>query len=631
MDLDSTLYLVSAILQLCAMIYALRMARAVPDKRPWMLLFCALLVMFGYRLAAPQMSPGFRLHSAPIVSVPISLLLFISLLSLRRVAIAERDSRAIASQRTTERDEIQNRYSSLVELSPDAVFVEANERFVYLNAAAMTLFGATKLEEMLGRSPLEFVANDSRGTARACLTKLKKIGDTVAPTAEQWMRADGTSIPVEATASVVPWKGGLANLVVLRDVSERRRAEDEKARLFESERAARQLAENASRMKDDFLATLSHELRTPLNAILGWAQILKGSDRTSEDLVQGLETIERNARAQTQLIADLLDMSRITSGRMQLEIQRVPPSAFVDAAIDTMRNAAEVKQITLSAQIDPMTGLVSGDPTRLQQVVWNLVSNAVKFTPRGGRVSVDVTRTNENVQIAVTDSGEGIRAEFLPHVFDRFRQADASTTRRHGGLGLGLAIVKQLVELHGGSVHAESDGEGRGARFVVTLPLAITQPTAEDPMRLPPAQNSPMAGPRLEGVSVLVVDDEPDALKLIRRVLEGCGAQVLAAASADAAMALLRQSPPTVLVSDIGMIGRDGYDLIREVRSLPESEGGKIPAVALTAFARSEDRTRAMIAGYQVHIAKPVEPDELTATVASLSGRLSSAASIPSH
>jgi len=624
---DTYLYLISAVLQLCAMVYALRMAREVNDKRPWMLLFSALLIMFCYRIAAPHMSDTFRLHSAPIISLPISLFLFISLLSLRRVAIAERESRQIAAQRTTERDEIQNRYSSLVELSPDAVFVEADGKFVYLNAAAMAMFGATRVEEMLGRSSLEFVAMESRDAARARQAALRKIGDAAAPSAEQWIRADGVSVPVEATASVVPWKGGLANLVILRDVSERRRAEDEKTRLLENERAARALAEHASRMKDDFLATLSHELRTPLNAILGWAQILRQTDSSADDLRQGLETIERNARAQTQLIADLLDMSRITSGRLQLDIQRVPPNTFVDSAIDTMRTAAEAKNINLVTQIDPFTGPIAGDPARLQQVVWNLVSNAVKFTPRGGRVNVDVARVDGSVQIAVTDSGEGIRGEFLPYVFDRFRQADASTTRRHGGLGLGLAIVKQLVELHGGSVYAESDGEGRGARFIVMLPLAATQPTAEDPLKLPPVSEAPASlAPSLGGVTVLVVDDEPDALRLIRRVLEGCGAQVLTAESADAAINLLRLNKPAVLVSDIGMIGRDGYDLIREVRSLSEAEGGRIPAVALTAFARSEDRTRAMISGYQVHIAKPVEPDELTATVASLSGRIAASA-----
>ena len=293
---------------------------------------------------------------------------------------------------------------------------------------------------------------------------------------------------------------------------------------------------------------------------------------------QGLETIERNARAQTQLIADLLDMSRITSAAA-LDIQHVPPMTFVDSAVDTMRTAAEAKNINLLTQIDPMTGLIAGDPARLQQVVWNLVSNAVKFTPRGGRVNVDVARVDGSVQIAVTDSGEGIRPEFLPYVFDRFRQADASTTRRHGGLGLGLAIVKQLVELHGGSVQAESAGEGRAA---IHRHAAAGGDAADrrGPLEIAARFRSTASlVPMLAGVTVLVVDDEPDALRLIRRVLEGC-AQVLTAESADAAINLLRRNKPTVLVSDIGMMGRDGYDLIREVRALPEAEGGRVPAVA---------------------------------------------------
>jgi CheY-like chemotaxis protein len=380
-------------------------------------------------------------------------------------------------------------------------------------------------------------------------------------------------------------------------------------------------------MKDEFLATLSHELRTPLNAILGYAQLLRTGVMGQAELADGLEVIERNARAQTQIIEDLLDMSRIISGKVRLDVQPVNLVDVIEAAVRTVAPAADARGIRMQKILDPLAGPVSGDPNRLQQVFWNLLSNAIKFTPKGGRVQVVLQRVNSHVEVTVSDSGVGIKPEFLPYVFDRFRQADATAARRYGGLGLGLAIVKSLVELHGGSVHAASPGEGRGATFVVHLPLSLLthdhdsdHPGAKAVRR--PGSPAEQFHANLADVSILVVDDERDARELVRRLLVECDARVLTAASADEALPLLSADHrPDVLISDIGMPGVDGYEFIRRVRALGPDRGGAVPAVALTAFARSEDRTRAILAGYQMHVAKPVEPAELVAVVASLAGR----------
>jgi PAS domain S-box-containing protein len=410
------------------------------------------------------------------------------------------------------------------------------------------------------------------------------------------------------------------------DITERKEAEHEREELLASERYARSEADRLGRIKDEFLATLSHELRTPLSAILGWSSLLRGRTPKPEELAKGLETIDRNARVQARIIDDLLDMSRIVSGKVRLEVQRVDLSAVIEAALETVRPAARAKEIRMHSVLDSPAGPVTGDANRLQQVVWNLLSNAIKFTPRGGRLQVVLERVGSHAEIHVSDTGQGIKPEFLPHVFDRFRQADASTTRRHGGLGLGLSIVKHLVELHGGSVRASSPGEGQGATFSVTLPLSIVHPDetrgarAHSPLlRTAATLDSDVAS--IEGVKVLIVDDEPDARDFLERLLADRKAEVLLASDAQEGFRLLKSRRPDVVVSDIGMPDEDGYDFIRRVRSLRAEEGGRTPAIALTAYARVEDRTRSLIAGYQMHVAKPVEPAELIASIASLTDR----------
>jgi signal transduction histidine kinase/CheY-like chemotaxis protein len=399
------------------------------------------------------------------------------------------------------------------------------------------------------------------------------------------------------------------------------RAAEERELLLESERSARTTAERMSEMKDEFLATLSHELRTPLNAIVGWSQVLRQGARDEADLQRGLDVIERNARSQAQLIDDLLDMSRITSGKMRLDVQPLLPSTFIEAAVETVRPAADAKGIRLEKVLDPAAGPISGDSGRLQQVLWNLLSNAVKFTPRGGKVQILLERVNSHIELSVADTGAGIDAGFLPHLFERFRQADASTTRQSGGLGLGLSIVRHLVELHGGTVRVQSPGAGLGTTVTVTLPLMVMQRQQEVGDRhpkSPPEVPTPYTPSDLSGIRVLVVDDQDDALDLIRRVLTDCEAEVFTASSAAEALALVEAHRPRVLLSDIGMPGTDGYELLRRVRALGADRGGRVPAIALTAFARSEDRTRALRAGFLVHLSKPVDPSELVATVASV-------------
>jgi len=385
--------------------------------------------------------------------------------------------------------------------------------------------------------------------------------------------------------------------------------------LIESEQAARAEAETANRIKDEFLAVLSHELRSPLNPILGWSKLLQSGKLDKIKTNQALAAIERNAKLQSELITDLLDVSRILQGKLSLNIYPVNLAATIRSAIETVQLAAQVKSIEIETNLSAGVGQVLGDATRLQQVIWNLVSNAVKFTPEGGRVTVQLEPVGEQAQITVVDTGKGIPADFLPYVFDYFRQADASTTRNFGGLGLGLAIVHHLVELHGGTVFAESRGEGLGATFTVKLPKLPIQPVVK------PAANSSKRSPNLSGVRVLIVDDEADARELIVFALEIAGASALAAKTAGEAFAVLIQSLPDVILSDIGMPDEDGYMLMRQIRALLPEQGGNIPAIALTAYAGEVDQKRSFSAGFQVHLSKPVDLEQLVNAIAQIVGR----------
>lgn len=424
----------------------------------------------------------------------------------------------------------------------------------------------------------------------------------------------------------------IGTLTIIEDVTERvaREAElqaqiEERSRLLSSEKLARNEAERANRLKDEFLATISHELRNPLNAILGWAHMMRLGNLTAANAERAVETIYRNAKSQAQLVADLLDVSRIISGKLRLDVRTVDLINIVNAAIDSIRPAVEAKGIRLQIMLDPAAGPISGDADRLQQIVWNLLTNAVKFTPKGGRIQVKVQRVDSHVEIVVHDSGVGINKEFLPHVFDRFRQADASITRTHGGLGLGLSIVHQLVDLHGGTVTVQSEGEGKGATFTIMLPFVGVISNPQDAESEQTAQSDeviPFDGlPSLQGLKILVVDDEADTRELIQEVLQECGSEVITSASAEEALVALEQHKPDILISDLGMPEEDGYSLISKIRALPSERGGQIPAAALTAYARAEDRMRVLRSGFQFHLPKPVDSAELVTVVASLAGR----------
>jgi PAS domain S-box-containing protein len=621
------LFAIASTLYFATMIFVVLMLREGGDGRPWLLLLAALFSLFAFRIVGFFVARETRQELGPWVTLLVSAWLLASLFYFRAITVAERESKLLAQRRTAERDESESRYRALAELCPDVMYVNVGGRICYVNAAALRFFGAGDARELLGRSPADLAAPESKARVAARGQHLAQIGQTMPVEPEEWQRLDGSRVPVEAAAAVVPWQGTTGILVMLRDVSERRKSEEERTQLLASERSARSVAERASRMKDEFLATLSHELRTPLTAIVGWSQILVRGRTSAAETTHGLEAIDRNARALTKLVEDLLDMSSIISGKLRLDMHMLTPLSFVEAAIETIKPTAEAKRIRLDRNLDPRTGPLRGDANRLQQVVWNLLTNAVKFTPEGGTVRVTLERGDSHVQISVADTGQGISTEFLPYVFDRFRQADATIRRRHSGLGIGLAIVKQLVELHGGEVWVESTGEGRGTTFVVSLPLAATP----DRKNMAPRPDQQGAGPAaaqdggidLSGLKVLVVDDEPDACRLIKWMLDECHAEVVTASSAAEALPLVETAAPDILISDIGMPDVDGYEFLRRIRALAPARGGRVPAIALTAFARPEDRAKSLAVGYTVHISKPIAPEALTATVATLAGRMS--------
>ncbi|WP_422923265.1 PAS domain S-box protein [Singulisphaera sp. PoT] len=525
-----------------------------------------------------------------------------------------------AEELAREKHELNARLAAIVESSDDIIASKTLDGIVTSwNRGAERILGYTA-QEIVGEHISILMPPDHMEDTQKILNRIR-AGEQVNHYQTRRRRTDGAIIDVSLTVSPIRDASGtiVGASKIGRDITAEKRHREERERLLADAESAKASSEAANRMKDEFLAILSHELRSPLNAIVGWVKILGMGTPSPEEIREGIAVIDRNAKAQAQIIEDLLDISRIVSGNMRLDVQRVNLAEIIEAAIASAGPAAEAKGVRLTKLLDSHAGPVSGDPVRLQQVIWNLMTNAVKFTPKGGRVQVLLERVNSHLEVSVIDTGIGIRPEFLPHVFERFRQADSSSTRRHGGLGLGLAIVKNLVELHGGTVRVKSPGEGHGSTFVVCLPLMV----------LDEPKSSRRAGPRehdpdefdcsdvpLEGIRVLVVDDEADARHLIRRVLEECGAEVIDADSAERAVGLLEAGPPDILVSDIGMPAQDGLDLIRSVRARYTAK--KLPAVALTAFARAEDRRRALMAGFQTHVAKPVDPAELVAVVASL-------------
>ncbi len=518
----------------------------------------------------------------------------------------------------------QMRLAAIVESSEDAIVgKDLNGSILSWNAGAERIFGYTA-EEIIGRSILTVVPPDLAHEETEILSKLAR-NERIENFETIRVRKGGERFPVSLTISPIKNEHGrvVGASKIARDITDRKRIEREREELLKREQAARSQAEEASRIKDEFLATVSHELRAPLSAISGWAHVLGTTPLKDSDRVHAVEAIQRGVQSQTQLISDLLDVSRIVAGKMRLDIRSLKLVNVLEQAIDTVRPAADAKRVRLQVILDPAAEPLSGDSDRLQQVFWNLLSNAIKFTPSGGRVELRSERINSHVEITVSDNGIGIRPEVLPFVFDRFRQADSAITRKFGGLGLGLAIVRHLVELHGGTVSADSLGEDQGATFIVRLPAAVAKHLLRDPGRVHPAVGGATLGdaPQLDGLRLLVVDDEPGTREVMQEILRRAGAEVRAAASAAETLEILDEWQPDVLLSDIGMPAMDGYGLIREIRARPASKGGRIPAAALTAYSRTEDRLRALSAGFQMHLPKPVEPVELLTVIASLARR----------
>ncbi|HEX8324690.1 MAG TPA: response regulator [Tepidisphaeraceae bacterium] len=536
---------------------------------------------------------------------------------------AERVARRDAEQRLRDSEE---RFRSLVSVITDIPWTtNADGQFV-TEQPAWTTYTGQSWEQLCGYGWLDAVHPDDRDRLftswqQACTgrTLYEAQGRLCHAPSQQYRHFFVRATPVfDSDGHVREWVGSCT------DIHDRKQAEHERERLLENERTARAEAERANGIKDDFLATVSHELRTPLNAILGWSQIIAREGLDVEDAQEGLDAINRNARAQSQIIDELLDMSRIMSGKVQLNARPVELLTIVEEAVQSVTPSADVRQIRLVKTLTADGSPIVGDADRLRQVVWNLLGNAIKFTPRGGRIDVSLQRTDSHLQLRISDTGEGISPQLLPHIFDRFRQGDGSTTRRYGGLGLGLSIVKQLVELHGGSVEANSKGAGKGATFIVRLPLSpASVRDSSVPVRHVATSPAPAGAPecdavRLSGIKILIVDDEADARKLIERMLSHCEASVVSAATVADALEMIAAERPHMLVSDIGMPREDGYDLIRKVRRLPSDAGGQMPAIALTAFARGEDRQKALKAGYQMHLTKPVDRTKLLAAIARL-------------
>jgi PAS domain S-box-containing protein len=560
--------------------------------------------------------------------VPYAIASLLILLLLGLLIRSYHNSRAAVARSRSATYEAEAKMHAVVNSAVDGIItIDSRGVIETVNPAAEKLFGYSA-PEMIGRNvsllmPPPYQAEHDQYIRNYLETGLRRIigiGREVVG-----KRKDGSTFPMDLAVSEVKLDGRRIFVGIVHDVSQRKEAE-------EALRQAKENAEAANRAKDEFLATVSHELRTPLTAIVGWARLLKISPHDADILDEGIETISRNAAAQAQLVEDILDISRIITGRLRLNIKQVDLGHVIDGVIQTVRPAADAKRIGISSAIDHDVGPVSGDPDRLQQVVWNLLANAIKFSPHDSRVEIRLGKIGSQAAITIQDWGKGIGSDFLPYIFDRFRQAEGGITRRYGGLGLGLAIVRHLVELHGGSISVHSEGKDKGSTFTVVLPLLAVKIEEPSP--------HPVVAPRekvkftddkddkpaqvLNGLRVLAVDDEPDARRLISTVLGRSGAQVSSAGSVAEAMQMLGGPPssrwPDILVSDIGMPEEDGFMLIRRVRDL-ESGGRRLPAAALTAYTRMEDRMRVLAAGFQTYVPKPVEPDELVAVVANLAGR----------
>ncbi|MEK6333616.1 MAG: ATP-binding protein [Acidobacteriota bacterium] len=516
------------------------------------------------------------------------------------------------------------RYRRLFEAARDGILIlnAVTLRITDVNPFMTELLGYSR-DEFLGKELWEIGLFSDKEASQQAFRELQVKG---------YLRYE--DLPLQSTAGKVRQVEFVSNVYEedghqviqcnIRDITDRKRAEEERRLLLESAQAARAEADTANTVKDEFLATVSHELRTPLTSILGWSNLLASGNLDEQGSKRAIETILRNARAQTQLIDDLLDISRIITGKLRLDVRPVELARMIEAVVDGVRPAAEARNIHLQTELDPLICAVSVDPDRIQQIISNLLSNAIKFTPEGGRVEVRLERLHSDAEITISDTGQGIDPELLLHIFDRFRQADSSITRRHGGLGLGLSIVRQLVEMHGGTVTAESPGAGEGTVLKVIFPLMSAHHELDDVDKTRPmivAGTPTDSEPSLSDLRVLIVDDEPDARELVAAVLTESGAEVTSVGSAGEALARMAQQQFDVLVSDIGMPEMDGYALISKVRQLPVERGGKIPAAALTAYAGIEDQTRALSAGYQMHIPKPVEPAALTSLVANLAER----------
>jgi PAS domain S-box-containing protein len=518
----------------------------------------------------------------------------------------------------------QAQLTNMIGSAMDAIItIDANQRVMIFNAAAEKMF-CCPAHDAIGHSIDRFIPERFHAAHRGHIRAFEETGVTDrsmgALGALFGFRADGHEFPIEASISQIEVKGEKLFTVILRDITERKRAEHEHEQLLSSAHAARTEAELANRTKDEFLATVSHELRTPLNAMVGWARMLRAGKLDENKVNHAIEIIDRNAKAQAKLIEDILDVSRIVAGKVRLDPLPVELRQIIEAAVDSIRPAADSKQVQLKLDLDSAMGMVSGDAARLQQVVWNLLSNAIKFTPNDGQVEIQLKEIGANVQISVSDTGEGIMAEFLPHIFDRFRQADSSTTRKHSGLGLGLAIVRHLVELHHGTVDAYSAGERQGARFTVTLPIMrvhMKEPVEHYGLGDSERKQSKVA---LNGLRILYVEDDVDSRQALAAVLMQYDAEVRTVATVHEALGLLTNWRPDLLISDIGLPDEDGYDLIRKVRARQPEDGGTIPAIALTGYAGVSEHELALSAGYQKYLVKPIKPENLAEIIGTIVG-----------